>query len=210
MRNAMIFLCSLAINFALNSADLKKNQLSFIIEDHINLREKPDVNSNKVTTLNQFAKVKILEINPKIVTIKKWKGRWIKVQSEEKTGFVLDCFLMKNHESISEIAVRDSYWEIGSGTYQIGKMSPDGEIDTQGVLSFSKDLMEKVSWGTGEGEKSCFYLRIFSAGNKILILCDKYKEEPDHNEEGERTNVLILLEKMNNSSLKILNFGFDL
>lgn len=210
MRLTLLILFSVILSVSRNASDLKVNQISFIGEDHINLREKPDVNSEKVTTLNQFAKVKVLEINPKMVSVKKWKGRWIKVQSEDKTGFVLDSFLMKNSESISEFVLRDSYWEIGSGIYQIGKMSPDGEIDTQGVLSFSKDSLEKVTWGTGEGEKSCFYQRIFSAGNKILILCEKYKEEPDHNGEGERTNVLVLLEKMNKSSLKIINFGFDL
>ena len=194
---------------SLNAEEIKVNQQSFINEDSINLREKPDVSSKILTSLNRFSKVKILNIDPKIVQIKKWKGRWIKVQAERSIGFVLDIFLMKNHKSIEELISRDSYWEVDSYVYEIGKMGAVGDNDTQGELRFSKEPTEMVRWGNGEGQKSCIFKEIYSGGNSILIQCDTFFEEPDHNEEGNKKNMLILLEKINRSKIKIVNFGFE-
>jgi uncharacterized protein YgiM (DUF1202 family) len=188
--------------------DFKVNQLSFIAEDSINLRLKPDIQSDKVTSLSKFAKVTIFGINSKVVSVKKWKGRWLKVQYQDKIGYVLDTFLMKNIDSITELTHRDTYWEVDSNLYQIDKMNANGDSETQGALEFTKDGSEKVTWGTGEGQKYCFYKNIYSTGKQILIRCEKYGEEPDHTGEGERADAYILLEKVNKSTLNILNFGF--
>ncbi|HPY42445.1 MAG TPA: SH3 domain-containing protein, partial [Thiolinea sp.] len=57
------------------------------------VRDQPNVTANKLGTVPEGGKVKVLEANVKADFISGHKGAWVKIEWLDKTGYVFDGFL---------------------------------------------------------------------------------------------------------------------
>ncbi|MDX1957479.1 MAG: SH3 domain-containing protein [Leptospiraceae bacterium] len=93
----------------------------FVTENSgLNLREGAGQSFKKILTLPLNSKGKILSANPEVFTIQKQKGFWMRVQYEDKIGWLFSGFV---------ILTEDQNWE---PPYNITSMTSTVENDTSG------------------------------------------------------------------------------
>ena len=82
---------------------------------NVNVRTEPSMNGKVLFQLNTGDEVLHLEQKKEIVTIKKWKGTWIKIKYKGKAGWVFSSFLTKQTSEDSATETEDNSNENPAG-----------------------------------------------------------------------------------------------
>jgi len=144
MKKIIIFIFYMFINiFFIYSSD---NSRWVTADVGLRMREAPDLNSKKITTIPYNEEVIFLEETGDKFTISGVTGKWTKVKWEDKTGWVFGGFLSKTNPNLNSGKISENDL-IGEWSYynEYGGCITE-VIFTKASVSFPRTVWEKGEW----------------------------------------------------------------
>lgn len=91
------------INYSFGEFTFSKNTEAYLFGNNVRLRNEPNTESLEIEKLSILTKIKILEKTENSQTINGVKSNWVKIQVQDKIGYILDNFISSSYLSTDSI-----------------------------------------------------------------------------------------------------------